>query len=81
MKYTDPRHESAPGKVLWDEKRREDAMRAFGVRFVRIANEDLGPTWPGIAARIGGMLATPYIGPRRYRAVPIEEPGGTSDAA
>jgi hypothetical protein len=81
VKYTDPRYASSPGKVLWDEKRREDAMRALGVRFVRVVNDDLGAPWPGTVARIGGMLAAPYIGLRRYRAVRTDEPGGASDAA
>jgi hypothetical protein len=80
VKYTDPRHASSPGKVLWDEKRREDAMRALGVRFVRVVNEDLGAPWPGTAARIGGLLAAPYVGVRRFRAIPTDEPGA-SDAA
>ena len=80
VKYTDPRHASSPGKVLWDEKRREDAMRALGVRFVRVVNEDLGAPWPGTAARIGGLLAAPYVGVRRFRVIPTDEPGA-SDAA
>jgi predicted transcriptional regulator of viral defense system len=80
VKYTDPRHASSPGKVLWEEKRREDAMRAVGIRFVRVVNDDLGDPWPGTAARIDGLLAAPYIGVRRFRAVPTDEPGA-SDAA
>ena len=81
VKYTDPRYVSSPGKVLWEEKRREDAMRALGVRFVRVVNDDLGASWPGTAARIGGLLAAPYVGPRRFRAVRTDEPGGASHAA
>jgi predicted transcriptional regulator of viral defense system len=81
VKYTDPRHASSPGKVLWDEKRREDAMRSLGIRFVRLVNEDLGAPWPGTATRIQGLLSAPYIGLRRFRAVRTDEPGGASDAA
>jgi hypothetical protein len=81
VKYTDPRYASSPGDVLWKEKRREDLIRAVGVRVVRVANHDLGQPWAGVAARIGGLLATPYVGPRRFRAVPIDEPGGAFDAA
>ena len=81
VKYVDPRHASAPGKVLWDEKRREDAMRAVGVRFVRIANEDLGERWPAMAAGIQQVLAAPSIGLRRFHAVRTDEPGTASDAA
>jgi predicted transcriptional regulator of viral defense system len=81
VKYTDPRHASSPGKVLWDEKRREDAMRVLGIRFVRVVNEDLGAPWQGTAGHIRGLLAAPYVGPRRFRAVRTEEPGRSSDAA
>jgi hypothetical protein len=78
VKYTDPRYASSPGEVLWEEKRREDRMRAVGIRVVRVVNEDLGSPWHGSAARIGGLLAAPYIGPRRFRAVRTDEPGGAS---
>jgi predicted transcriptional regulator of viral defense system len=81
VKYTDPLFASSPGEALWKEKRREDRIRALGIRFVRVVNEDLGHPWPGLAARIGGLLASPYAGPRRFRAVPTEEPGGASEAA
>jgi predicted transcriptional regulator of viral defense system len=81
VKYTDPRYASSPGEVLWKEKRREDRLRAVGVRVVRVVNEDLGSPWPRTAALIGGLLAAPYVGPRRFRAVHTDEPGGASDAA
>jgi hypothetical protein len=81
VKYTDPRHAATPGKVLWDEKRREDAMRALGVRFVRVVNDDLGAPWRATVRRIRGLLAAPLIGVRRFRAVLTAEPGGASDAA
>ena len=63
VKYTDPRYASSPGEVLWKEKRREDRMRAVGVRVVRVVNEDLGSPWPRMATRIGGLLAAPYVAP------------------
>ena len=81
VKYTDPLYASTPGEALWMEKRREDRIRAVGIRVVRVANEDLGKPWPAIAARIGALLSAPYVVPRRFRAVPIDEPGGVSDAA
>jgi hypothetical protein len=81
VKYTDPLYASSPGEALWKEKRREDEMRALGVRFVRVVNEDLGAPWPATTARLEGLLATPYVGPRLFRAVPTEEPGGASEAA
>ena len=81
IKYTDPQYVSSPAEALWKEKRREDELRALGIRFVRVAHEDLGPPWPAVAARIGGLVAASYVGPRRWRAVPTEEPGGASEAA
>jgi predicted transcriptional regulator of viral defense system len=81
VKYTDPLYASTPGEALWNEKRREDRIRALGIRVVRVVNEDLGHPWPGMTARIRALLAAPYIGPRRFRAVPTDEPGGVSDAA
>ena len=81
IKYTDPLYTSTPGEVLWKEKRREDRIRAVGIRVVRVANEDLGKPWPAMAERIGALLAAPYVVPRRFRAVPTDEPGGVSDAA
>jgi predicted transcriptional regulator of viral defense system len=81
VKYTDPRYASSPAEVLWKEKRREDRVRAVGIRVVRIANEDLGQPWAGVVARIGDLLAAPYLGPRRFRAVRMDEPGGAADAA
>lgn len=59
VKDADPRYASSPGDVPWDETRREDAMRALGVRFVRVVNEDLGFPWPGTPARIRGLPAAP----------------------
>ena len=81
VKYTDPQYASSPGEVLWKEKRREDRMRAVGIRVVRVANEDLGSPWQRIAAGIGGLVAAPYVAPRSFRAVPTDEPGGVAGAA
>jgi predicted transcriptional regulator of viral defense system len=81
VKYTDPLYASSPEEALWKEKRREDEMRALGIRFVRAVNEDLGRPWPAMASRIEALVVTPYVGPRRFRAVPTEEPGGAAEAA
>lgn len=81
VKYTDPRYASSPAEVLWKEKRREDRMRAVGIRVVRVVNEDLGPPWAAVVARIDGLLAAPYVGPRRFHVVRTDEPGGAADAA
>jgi predicted transcriptional regulator of viral defense system len=81
IKYTDPLYAASPAAALWQEKRREDEMRALGIRFVRVGNEDLGRPWSAMTARIEALLAAPYVGPRRWRAVRTAEPGGASDAA
>ncbi len=62
------------------EKRREDRMRGHGVRFLRVANDDLGSPWPRVVDRLSGLLATRFVGPRRFRVVRRPEPGAL-DAA
>ena len=81
VKYLEPRDGSSSGDVLWKEKRREDRIRDTGIRVVRIVNDDRGPGWAPKAARIRGLLAAPYVGERRFRAVATVEPGRTSAAA
>jgi predicted transcriptional regulator of viral defense system len=81
IKYTDPLYAASPEEALWKEKRREDRMRGTGVRVLRVVNEDLGPSWQPIAARIGAHLATPYVGPRHFWTVRTGEPGSASSAA
>jgi hypothetical protein len=67
-KYADPWRE--PGRVLWEEKRREDELRAFGIRFLRLADADLGARWPDAEARLARLLAIPGPCMRRFTAVP-----------
>ena len=83
VKYTDPRNGRDAGEVLWREKRREDAVRDLGVRFVRIAQEDLAPARRGEwTERIRSLLAGPPSGPRRFTVVRTPEPGAPlGDAA
>jgi hypothetical protein len=80
IKYTEPRGGRSPAQVLWDEKRREDRVRALDVRFVRIADADMGVRWPAVLARLASLLAAPMTGPRRFRVVRRPEPG-SADAA
>jgi hypothetical protein len=80
VKYTQPRGGRTPAQVAWEEKRREDRIRALGVRFVRIADEDLGRPWPGVVERIRGLLAGPPPGPRRLAVVRTAEPGTAAAA-
>jgi len=81
IKYSDPWSGRSPNDVLWEEKRREDRMRRVGLRVVRLARPDLGPTWPGVVTDIQRLLAEPYTGPRRFRVVRRDEPGAGTDAA
>jgi hypothetical protein len=69
VKYLDPHGARTPSEVLWQEKRREDRMRAAGARFVRVVHEDLGASWPGVRDRMRGLLAVPFVGRRGFRVV------------
>jgi hypothetical protein len=66
IKYTDPWRGRSPEQVLWDEKRREDQLRALDIRLVRVVDADLGPTWPTTEERLRGLLATPGPASRRF---------------
>lgn len=68
VKYTDPWRD--PGRVLWEEKRREDDLRALGVRIARVADADLGDRWPGVERRLARMLTEPGPAHREFTAVP-----------
>ena len=69
-----PAYGGSPQEVLFDEKRREDALRSVGVRFVRLVDDDLGTGWPPVEARIRRDLLVPGPVPRSFRAF-----RGTSD--
>jgi hypothetical protein len=70
VKYTDPWRDRSPERVLWDEKRREDELRALDIRVVRIADADLGPTWPTIETRLRELLAAAGPSIRCFTATP-----------
>ena len=70
VKYTDPWRDRSPGQVLWEEKRREDALRALDVRVVRIADADVGPAWPATEQRLRHLTSTPGPMERRFTAQP-----------
>ena len=78
VKYVDPRDGRTPAEVAWEEKRREDEIRALDVRVVRVVQADL-PQLHGPAERLKKLLAEPLSGPRRFRVVRRPEPG--SDVA
>jgi predicted transcriptional regulator of viral defense system len=70
VKYDDPFAGRTAGQVLWEEKRREDDVRDLGVRFLRIAQTDIGGNWTVKADRLRNLLATSSTAPRRFRAAP-----------
>ncbi|MCA0145815.1 type IV toxin-antitoxin system AbiEi family antitoxin domain-containing protein [Blastococcus sp. LR1] len=68
VKYTDPWRD--PGRVLWEEKRREDELRALDIAVVRIAEADLGTSWPRTEQQLRRLLARPAPVGRRFTATP-----------
>ena len=78
VKYADPHDGRSPAQVHWDEKRREDRVRDLDVRLVRVARADLGPSWPRVHARLAALLATPFVGPRRFTTVRRPNPSTRS---
>ena len=69
VKYTDPWRGRTPEQVLWEEKRREDELRALDIRVVRIADADLGARLAGgRAAAAATCCATPGPAARRFTA-------------
>jgi hypothetical protein len=66
VKYADPWRDRTPERVLWEEKRREDELRALDIRVVRIVDADLGPAWPRTASRLGDLLARRGPAERRF---------------
>lgn len=43
VKYRRPGYGRTPEEELWREKRDEDLLRSLGIRFVRVAAEDMSP--------------------------------------
>jgi len=70
VKYTAPWRGRTPERVLWEEKRREDDLRALDIRVVRIADADVEGRWPRAEARLRELLALPGPAHRRFTAVP-----------
>jgi hypothetical protein len=71
VKYSDPWRGRSPERVLWEEKRREDALRSLDIRIVRIADADLTPArWPAVEARLRELLALPGPVVRRFTSTP-----------
>lgn len=70
VKYTDPWRNRSPEQVLWEEKRREDALRALDIGVVRIADADLGSRWPSVEGSLRRLLGRPCPPVRRFTATP-----------
>lgn len=66
VKYTDPWRDRSPERVLWEEKRREDQLRALDIRLVRLVDADLDSGWPTAEERLRSLLATPGPAHRRF---------------
>jgi hypothetical protein len=79
VKYTDPWRGRTPRQVLWEEKRREDELRALDIRVVRIADVDVGPAWPAVEQRLHRLVRQP--GPQRRRFVAIPRARGRVQSA
>jgi len=62
--------QTAPERVLWEEKRREDELRSLDIRVVRIADADLGGGWPRTESRLRTLLAAPGPSRRLFTATP-----------
>jgi len=70
VKYTDPWRARSPEQVLWDEKRREDELRALDIGVVRVADADLGANWPRVEDRLRRLVTRPPPAGRRFTATP-----------
>ncbi len=71
VKYQDPWGGRTAEEVHWAEKRRAEIATAAGVRFWRVADEDLrtDASWAASLARLEAMLAHPLAGPRGFTVV------------
>ncbi len=73
VKYRLPRYGRTAEDALWDEKRTEDLLRSFGVRFVQVTNDDLGPGRAKLDRLVRRLLATAGPPSRVFREVPRAE--------
>jgi hypothetical protein len=69
VKYESPFDGRTPGRVLWDEKRREDRMRDAGARVLRLAMADVGSGWGHAERRLLQLRTAPPTGARRFTVV------------
>ena len=71
IKYRDPWGGRTTEEAHWAEKRRSEIAVAAGVRFWRVADEDLRTeaSWAAAMGRLQAMRAHPLPGPRRFTVV------------
>jgi hypothetical protein len=77
-KYLEPWNGRTPAEAVWEEKRREDAMRELGIRALRLVDDDIAQVRRDLAPRLQRFLVVPFAGVRRWRAVRTAEPGTSS---
>jgi predicted transcriptional regulator of viral defense system len=70
QKYADPWRGRNPAQVVWEEKQREDELRALGIRFLRATWDDTLRRWPVAEARLRALLAAPGPARRSFSARP-----------
>jgi hypothetical protein len=73
IKYRQPRFGRTPDEELWREKRAEDLLRSLGVRFVRVATDDLDRGRQALDRQVRRTLATPGPAVRDFQEVPRAE--------
>lgn len=74
VKYRRPRYGRTPEEELWREKRAEDLLRSLGVRFARIAAEDMSTHRRAqLAQLVRRQLATAAPLSRAFTEVPRTE--------
>ena len=74
IKYRRPRYGRTPEDELWREKRNEDLLRSCGVRFVRLAVDDMSPSRrDGLSRLVRRQLVIEGPRAREFRAVPRPE--------
>jgi hypothetical protein len=70
IKYRRARYGRTPDEELWREKRAEDTLRSLGIRFVRVAADDLSPgRRQQLGGRVGRQLDSPGPRDRAFRDV------------
>jgi hypothetical protein len=73
IKYRQPRFGRTPDEELWREKRAEDLLRSLGVRFVRVATDDLSMGRQALGRQVRRSLATPGPAVRDFQEIPRAE--------